>query len=502
MTGLLEGLGDHARRLSATPLTKLIVDDPARATDFALRVGPLYANFARQHYDRAALESLFAMATRADLLGAMRRMFDGESVNATEGRAALHAALRGDCGSTSTARSARAAALDALARMRALAADLDASGVTDIISVGIGGSDLGPRLVVDALARPDARFRVHFLSNLDGHAAQRLLARLDPKQCAAVIVSKSFGTRETLLNGGIVRDWLGDDARMYAVSAAPQRVAAFGIAPERTLPMWDWVGGRYSLWSAVGFPIALAVGMPDFERLLAGAAMLDTHVAHAPLRENLPVWHALTAVWNRNALGAATQAVLPYDERLRLLPAHLQQLVMESLGKSVRMDGAAVDADSVPVWWGGVGSDVQHSFFQALHQGTQVVPIDFIGVARPDHAHADNHAAQLANLLAQAEALANGREDDNPHRRHPGDRPNTLLLLDALTPETLGMLIALYEHSVYLQAVLWGINAFDQFGVELGKTLAERLLPVVQGQGQADDPVTRALLEQLQLDRP
>ena len=502
MTGLLEGLGDHARRLSATPLTKLIVDDPARATAFALRVGSLYANFARQHYDRDALDALFAIAERADLTGALRRLFDGEHVNATEDRAALHAALRGDVSTSVAATDARSQAMEALAQMRALAADLDASGVTDIISVGIGGSDLGPRLVVDALARPDARFRVHFLSNLDGHAAQRLLARLDPKQCAAVIVSKSFGTRETLLNGGIVRDWLGDDARLYAVSAAPQRVAAFGIAPERTLPMWDWVGGRYSLWSAVGFPIALALGMPVFERLLAGAAMLDIHVAHAPLRENLPVWHALTAVWNRNALGAATQAVLPYDERLRLLPAHLQQLVMESLGKSVRMDGAAVDADSVPVWWGGVGSDAQHSFFQALHQGTQVVPIDFIGVARPDHAHAANHAAQLANLLAQAEALANGRSDDNPHRRHPGDRPSTLLLLDALTPETLGMLIALYEHSVYLQSILWGINAFDQYGVELGKTLAERLLPVVQGQGQADDPVTCALLEQLQLDRP
>jgi len=497
VTGALDGLDEHARRLSASSLSSLIAGDPARATDFALRVGPLYANFARQHYDRAALESLFAMATRADLLGAMRRMFDGESVNATEGRAALHAALRGDCGSTSTARSARAAALDALARMRALVDALAASDVTDIISVGIGGSDLGPRLVVDALAQPNARFRVHFLSNLDGHAAQRLLARLDPRRTAAVIVSKSFGTRETLLNGGIVRAWLGDDARLHAVSAAPQRVAEFGIAAERSLPMWDWVGGRYSLWSTVGFPVALALGSTAFERLLAGAATLDAHAASAPLGDNLPVWHALTAIWNRNALGAATQAVLPYDQRLRLLPAHLQQLVMESLGKSVRIDGAAIGVDSVPVWWGGVGSDVQHSFFQALHQGTQVVPIDFIGVARPDHAHADNHATQLANLLAQSEALANGRSDDNPHRRHPGDRPSTLLLLDALTPETLGMLIALYEHSVYLQAVLWGINAFDQYGVELGKTLAERLLPVVEGQGEADDPVTRSLLAEL-----
>lgn len=497
MTGLLEGLDDHARRLCATPLQSLIADDPARARDFALRVGPLYVNFARQRYDRAALDALFALAARADLSGALRRLFDGERVNATEARAALHVALRGNHAATPTAAAARQLAQDALARMRALYARLADSDVTDVISVGIGGSDLGPRLVVDALARSDARFRVHFLSNLDGHAAQRLLARLDPKRSAAVIVSKSFGTRETLLNGQIVRDWLANDSRLHAVSAAQDRVAEFGIAPERSLPMWDWVGGRYSLWSAVGFSAALALGMEAFEQLLDGASRMDAHAVGAPLRENLPVWHALTAVWNRNALAAATQAVLPYDERLRLLPAHLQQLVMESLGKSVRMDGGQVEADTVPVWWGGVGSDVQHSFFQALHQGTQTVPIDFIGVARADHAHAANHAAQLANLLAQAEALANGRDDVDPHRRHVGDRPSTLLLLDALDPAALGMLVALYEHSVYLQSVLWGINAFDQYGVELGKTLAERLLPVVEGQGEAEDPVTRSLLSEL-----
>jgi len=497
VTGRLGSLDEHARRLSGTTLARLIADDPARSTDFALRAGPLYANFARQRYDRTALDALFAIAERADLAGALQRLCDGEAVNATEGRAALHPALRGDAAMTAPARSAHTQARAALAQMRGLYAHLADSAVTEIISIGIGGSDLGPRLLVDALAPPDARFRVHFLSNLDGHAAQRLLARLDPQRSAAVIVSKSFGTRETLLNGAIVRAWLKDDARLYAVSAAPQRVAGFGIAPARSLPMWDWVGGRYSLWSAVGFPAALALGMEAFEALLAGAAAMDAHALSAPLRENLPVWHALTAVWNRNALGAATQAVLPYDERLRLLPAHLQQLVMESLGKSVRLDGTPVEADTVPVWWGRVGSDAQHSFFQTLHQGTQVVPVDFIGVIRADHPHAANHSAQLANLLAQAEALANGKDSDDPHLRHPGNRQSTLLLLDALTPEALGALVVLYEHSVYLQSVLWGINAFDQFGVELGKTLADRLLPAIEGQGAADDPVTRALLAQL-----
>ena len=261
------------------------------------------------------------------------------------------------------------------------------------------------------------------------------------------------------------------------------------------------MGGRYSLWSAVGFPIALAVGMDRFEQLLAGAADMDAHVAAAPLRENIAAWHALTAVWNRNALHAATQAVLPYDDRLKLLPNYLQQLVMESLGKSVQVDGSAVETETVPVWWGGAGTDTQHSFFQALHQGTQIVPADFIGVLQADHPHVRNHAALLANLLAQTEALANGQASDDPHRRYPGNRPSTLLLLDALTPQSLGMLIALYEHSVYLQSVLWRINAFDQFGVELGKQVANRLLPALNGESEADDAVTRELLREFNARR-
>lgn len=501
MSALLDGLQAHAQRLDGMPLARLLQDDPARAKEFALRCGPLYANFARQRYDRAALDGLFAIAERADLAGALRRLLDGDTVNPTEDRPALHSALRGAATGSAFALAARAQALSAQLRMRELIDALAAGPVTDIVSIGIGGSDLGPRLVVDALALPGARFRVHFISNVDGHAARRVLAALDPARTAAVMISKTFGTQETLLNGAIVRDWLGDDTRLYAVSTNAARVADFGIPPERTLPMWDWVGGRYSLWSAVGFPIALALGMERFEQLLEGAAALDAHALAAPLRENLPAWHALTAVWNRNGLHAATQAVLPYDDRLKLLPAYLQQLVMESLGKCVHLDGREVDIDTVPVWWGGAGTDTQHSFFQALHQGTQVVPADFIGVLRAEHPFAANHAALLANLLAQTEALANGQDSDDPHRRYPGNRPSTLLLLDALTPQALGMLIALYEHSVYLQSVLWEINAFDQFGVELGKQLASRLLPAVQGRGEAaaqvHDPVTRALLDEL-----
>jgi glucose-6-phosphate isomerase len=490
-----DSLHPHAERLRQSSISRLIAEDARRPRDFSLRVGPLYASFARQHYDRRALDALFGIAEQAGLVSALRRLFDGHPVNITEGRAALHTALRSDLSVSDVARDASAQARAARARMSMLVAELQASGVTDVVSVGIGGSDLGPRLVADALGTDGPR--VHFISNVDGNAVRRALAPLDPARTAAILISKTFGTQETLLNGRVVRDWLGDDSRVYGVSANVQRAAAFGIDESRILPMWDWVGGRYSLWSAVGFPIALAIGMDGFERLLAGAADMDAHVLSTPLRDNVAVWHALTAIWNRNAMHAGSQAVLPYDERLRLLPNYLQQLVMESLGKSARLDGAALVGHTVPVWWGGAGTDTQHSFFQALHQGTQIVPADFIGTIRADHAHEENHAALLANLLAQTEAFANGQTSDDPHRAYAGNRPSTLLLLDALTPESLGALIALYEHSVYLQSVLWGINAFDQFGVELGKQVANKLLPALQGQSEADDPVTRALLAEI-----
>lgn len=493
----LDKLRAHAARLRAGALTDLVAGNPARATEYAFDAGPLHASFARQRLDDAARDALFDLARRADLAGALHRLFDGEPVNATEGRAALHTALRGDLSPAPAARAAHGDALAARGRMRAMVERLESGGITDVVSIGIGGSDLGPRLVVDALATGDRRPRVHFLSNVDGHAAQRVLAGLDPARTAAILVSKTFGTQETLLNGAIVRDWLGGGGRLHAVSANVGRAESFGIDPDRILPMWDWVGGRYSLWSAVGLPVALALGMDRFERLLEGAAGFDRHVLDAPLERNLAVWHALVAVWNRNALGAASHAVLPYDERLRLLPAYLQQLVMESLGKSVRLDGSPAATDTVPVWWGGTGTDVQHSFFQALHQGTNVISADFIGVVRADHPHAGSHRALHANLLAQAEALANGQASEDPHRAYPGGRPSTTILLDALTPQSLGALLALYEHSVYLQSVLWGINAFDQFGVELGKQVAGRLLPALEREAEADDPVTRALLERL-----
>ncbi|MGV8959131.1 MAG: glucose-6-phosphate isomerase [Stenotrophomonas sp.] len=495
-----DALHSHAQRLRGTGIPSLLASEPDRAVDLAVRVGPLYVNFARQKYDRAALDALLQLAAERDVAGGFQRLFRGEKVNVTEDRAALHTALRGDSCDAPIARAAYAEAAQVRQQMGELIRVLENTAVTDIVSVGIGGSDLGPRLVADAL-RPvtGARFRVHFVSNVDGAAMQRTLATLDPAKTAGIVISKTFGTQETLLNGQILHDWLGGSERLYAVSANPEQAAkVFSIAPGHVLPMWDWVGGRYSLWSAVGFPIALAIGFEGFKQLLAGAAEMDVHALTAPLERNLPVLHALTDIWNRNLLGYATQAVMTYDQRLALLPAYLQQLLMESLGKRVQLDGSPVACDTVPVWWGGAGTDVQHSFFQALHQGTSVVPADFIGCVHNDDPYVVNHQALLASLLAQTEALANGQSSDDPARDYPGGRPSTLILLDALTPRALGALIAMYEHAVYVQSLIWNINAFDQFGVELGKHLASQLLPAVQGQaGAVTDPVTRELLAQL-----
>lgn len=497
-----QALKREAQRCASTPLQALNRSVPGRSGAMSLRVGPLHANFARQHHDAEAHALLLDMARQAGVPAAIRSLFDGAPVNVSEARPALHTALRGDLGAGEVARSAHRQAQQVRGRVDALHAQLVASDVTDIVNIGIGGSDLGPRLAVDALKDfRDGRFRVHFISNVDGSVVQHLLRELDPARTAVILVSKSFGTQETLLNGELMREWTGGGERLYAVSANPARAEAFGIAPERVLPMWDWVGGRFSLWSAVGIAVQLAIGREGFAQLLAGAAEMDAHVLESAPEANLAVWHALAAVWNRNGMGYASHAVLPYDERLALLPAYLQQLVMESLGKSVHADGRPVSTATVPVLWGGAGTAVQHSFFQALHQGCDPVPADFIGVVRPAHGHAVNHAALLSNLLAQAEALANGAASADGNKHYPGGRPSTLMLIDELTPHSLGALLALYEHSVYVQSVLWGINAFDQWGVELGKRIAGELMPVVTGQAEADDPVTRALVAEIRARR-
>jgi glucose-6-phosphate isomerase len=525
----------HAARLSGTRIADLFADGE-RVEGFSRRLGPLYVDISRHLVDADAWQALLAHVDAAGVEAARDALLHGEIVNRSEGRAALHSALRAgptSAGDPPTLAEVKQHAQDALSRMAGIVEAvrdaperLGLPRITDVVSIGIGGSDLGPRLAYHALRHERGGGpRVHFLANVDGDRTADVCATLDPGSTIVIVISKSFGTQETLLNGRVLKQWLVDalgeaqaNARLFAVSSNTDAAAAFGVAPERVLPMWDYVGGRYSVWSAVGLPLALAIGMDGFRAFLDGARMADEHFASAPLADNIPVWLALTGWWNRCFLGRGSVCVVPYDDRLEFLPDFLQQLEMESNGKGVRADGTPVDLPTVPVVWGSVGSNAQHAYFQALHQGTDVVPVEFIGVVRPHHDLADNHRALLANLLAQGAALMVGKDfdaacaelgdiDDADERRvlaaqktFPGNRPSTTILLDTLDPHSLGLLLALYEHRTFVQSVLWGINAFDQWGVELGKTLAKRIEPAL-ADPSADlrgfDPATAALLRQI-----
>jgi len=529
----LARLAADAARVRKRHLRELIAE-PNRSARYAQRVGPLLIDFSRQKLDDAALETLgdIAQASRWD--DARDAMFRGDAINTSERRPVLHTALRAAesklpmlaprevLAEIATTRERMAALVDAVHDNTDGGIEL-ARGITDVVNLGIGGSDLGPRLAVEALREFDAgKVRCHFLPNVDAHRTAALMKTLDPKRTLVLLVSKSFTTQETLLNGNVLREWLtnaygGDsnaaDRHFVAVSANVEAARAFGIPASRVLPMWDFVGGRYSVWSTVGLVVALSIGMPNFRAFLRGAAAIDDHFRTAPWRENLPVLLALAGIWNRNALGPASECVVPYHDYLAELPAYLQQLEMESLGKQVTPEGTRVAQRTVPVIWGNVGTNAQHAFFQALHQGTDVVPIEFVGVVKAAHAHRANHDALLANLLAQGAAFALGKTFDEAiaeaktgteterrvlaaQRTFPGDRPSTTILLDALTPETLGMLLALHEHKVFVQAHLWGINAFDQWGVELGKTLAKLIEPALGGEDAAAlDAATRGLVE-------
>lgn len=537
----LARLAAEAARLRPLHLRTLLAA-PDRFAHCTRRVGPLLLDLSRQKLDDAALATLGAIAEESHWSTARDAMFRGEVVNASEQRPALHTALRAAeshlpmlaprnvLAEIATARGQMARLVDVIHGGHA-DADLDiAGGITDVINIGIGGSDLGPRLAVEALRQFDlGKVRCHFLPNVDGHRTAELMRELDPKRTLVLLVSKSFTTQETLLNGQVLRDWLasahsGDraaaDRHLIAISANVDAARAFGIPAARVLPMWDFVGGRYSVWSAVGFVLALAIGMPGFHAFLRGAALVDDHFRSAPWRDNLPVLLALVGIWNRNALDLSTAAVIPYHDYLRELPAYLQQLEMESLGKSVTPDGAAVAQATVPVLWGNVGTNAQHAFFQALHQGTDVVPVDFIGAIRAGHSLQANQDALLANLLAQGAAFALGKTYDEAlaeaktgsdaerqvlaaQRTFAGDRPSTMILLDALTPESLGALLALYEHKVFVQSRLWGINAFDQWGVELGKTLAKNIEPALAADADTGsfDAATRGLIETIRARR-
>ena len=486
-----QALAAHQHTIAGASIAGMFADDPQRFENFSLAQGGLLLDYSKNLVNAGTMKLLVALARERGVGDEIQNLLTGKKVNTSEDRPALHTALRGD-------RLLNVGGVDVLplvhatlARMREFSDGVRAGRITghggrlftDVVNVGIGGSHLGPALATRALAPYcSGGLRVHFMSNVDAAAVQRTLAPLDAATTLVIVASKTFTTTETLTDARLVRAWLKAtvgapvDRHLVAVTANTALAVKFGIAEANVFPFWDWVGGRYSLWSAVGLPVALAAGMDNFDKLLQGAREMDAHFRDAAFERSMPVILALLGIWYNDFFGAASHAILPYDESLALLPAYLQQLDMESSGKRVTRDGEAVDYDTGPIIWGAPGTDAQHSFFQLLHQGTRLVPADFIAACEPHHAVRESHEILLANCFAQTEALMNGA----PQQGFPGNRPSNSILVDKLTPQTLGSLLALYEHKVFVQNTIWGVNAFDQPGVELGKRLALRIRPELE----------------------
>jgi glucose-6-phosphate isomerase len=480
---------------SGSTLTELFQAEPDRLSRLVVEEAGIRFDFSKTHLDQALLQGFAALAEARDLAGAREALFRGDPVNATEGRAAEHPAERGQ-GAPESVHRAQALHL----RMRAVIDAIEAGAfgpVRHILHIGIGGSALGPDFLIDALGRDAGRYESAVVSNVDGAALEAAFARFDPTATLIVVASKTFTTSETMLNAESALTWLEEDGvedpygRVIALTAAPERAIEWGVDETRILPFSETVGGRYSLWSSIGFPVALALGWTAFEELLEGAAAMDRHFRLAPPLRNAPLLAAFADRYYANLRGAETRAVFAYDERLRLLPSYLQQLEMESNGKSVTLAGEPVGRATAPITWGGVGTDAQHAVFQLLHQGTHLVPVEFVAAIEPDHAlDPEHHRQLLANCFAQGAALLAGRRSDDPHRSYAGDRPSTTILMDGVTPGALGALLSFYEHRTFANAVLLGINPFDQFGVELGKEMAKAM----DGDGLEFDPSTKALM--------
>jgi len=478
-------------------LDALFSAEPDRLSRFARDLAGLYFDWSKTHLDAALVQAFSGLAEDQGLAAARDALFAGEIVNVTERRPADHLAERGsgEAGAVQLAASRRQ-------RMRALVDAIEAGAfgaITGLLHVGIGGSVLGPQLLVESLGRRPAALKTSFLSNIDPQAFAAAIESLDPATTLIVAVSKTFTTAETLANLNAAIGWLREAGvadpygRVIAVTAAPEAALEAGIDESRILIFSEGVGGRYSLWSAVSVSAALALGWEAFEQFIEGAAEMDRHFRFAPFAENVPVLAAFGDLLYTQKLGCQTRAVFPYDERLRLLVPYLQQLEMESNGKSVRADGTPVGRPTAPVLWGGVGTDAQHAVFQLLHQGTAIVPVEFVAVAEDDSQLPEHHRQLLLNAFAQGAALMRGRESEDPHRTYSGNRPSATILLDRLDARTLGALIAFYEHRTFANAVLLGINPFDQFGVELGKAIARQLSE--GGDEDRLDASTRALME-------
>ncbi len=494
-------------------LRRLFAADPSRAERLSLEFDELLLDYSRQRVSGQTLELLFALARQADVAGWRARMWAGETINNTENRRVLHVALRSDLDRFPPNGSVMDEVREARGRIRDFVAAVQAErllgvtgkAVTDVVNLGIGGSDLGPRMVTQALRRfSRGKPRVHFAANIDPAEFDAVIRPLNPETTFFIVASKTFATLETLDNARRAEEWLSQirqpqrpllERHFAAVTANVAAARGRGILEENIFPFWDWVGGRYSVWSAAGLAATLALGCDIFERILEGGRQMDAHFHTASLEANMPVILALLSVWNVNFLGARSQCVLPYSDDLKELPSYLQQLEMESNGKRVDRDGRELSYETAPVIWGSTGTVSQHSFHQLLHQGTSFVPVDFIVPVHGD-LDAQSHAQLVANALAQGSALMLGSQGGGPaHAACPGNRPSSTLLVERITPEALGQLIALYEHKVFVQGVIWNINSFDQWGVELGKELAKALTAGPEAKGM--DPSTAALLERV-----
>jgi len=534
-----KALDAHRSFVAGLHMRDLFAADPGRAARFTLSAAGLTLDYSKNWLIEDTMPRLLALARQEDVPAGIARMFGGEPINNTEDRAAFHVALRADGPMLLAGRDVSPDVRRVLAAMRTFVDTVrdgrhtghTGKAIRAIVNIGIGGSDLGPLMATEALTPyRHPRLTPYFVSNVDGTHLAEVLKRVEAETTLFIIASKTFTTQETIANARSARAWLIDslgseDAvakHFVALSTNLGETSKFGIDPRNVFEFWDWVGGRYSLWSAIGLSLALCIGMERFEELLAGARSMDEHFRTAPLEENLPVVMAMLGIWYTNFFGARAHAVLPYDQYLARFPAYLQQLEMESNGKRVRRDGTPVDYATCPVIWGEPGTNGQHAFYQLLHQGTQIIPADFIAPVHTQNELGDHHRLLLANFIAQTEALMRGKTEDEaraelaaqgvrgaaidalaPHKVFPGNRPTNSIVFDRLTPPALGALIALYEHKVYVQGIVWGINSFDQWGVELGKQLAQRVLQDIDspaGTG-GHDASTERLIERMLRNR-
>jgi glucose-6-phosphate isomerase len=518
-TSAWKSLEQQAEKAQHQNISGFFDQNPSRSSQMSVQCGEIFLDYSKNLVSDETWQALLELANQSPLEQHRAAMFSGEKVNTTEGRAVLHGALRAEIGDQRVA----SAAVESDQRVTLVKQQLvdvelvseqirsgqwlgsTGKAITDVVNIGIGGSDLGPKLACSALqefAHPD--IKLHFISNVDGAEILTTLKKLNPETTLVALASKTFTTHETLLNAKTARNWFAETLGLenaqstrhfVGLTANRANALAYGIPADQILEFAEWVGGRYSLWSSIGLSIAISIGFEKFVEMLAGAREMDLHFQQAPLAENMPVIMALLGIWYSNFLGAQSTAVIPYCERLLLLPSYLQQLDMESNGKSTTLNGDSIDYQTGAILWGQTGTNGQHAFFQLLHQGTRMVPVDFIAAAVDNLSNEEHHRVLLGNMLAQASALMCGQDapDGKPYRYYPGNKPSNTLLLDTLSPKNFGALIALYEHKVFVQGSIWNINSFDQWGVELGKKMANQLL-ASDNSGQAElDPSTTAL---------